>query len=73
MSSFLAEAAPARPIWPPPGIEACKNNFRTRFVTCYGLVNELIEARQQRMLQRLFRGMFATICSFWTNLVYPFF
>jgi DNA replication protein DnaC len=35
------------------GIEACKNNFRTRFVTCYGLVNELIEARQQRTLQRL--------------------
>jgi DNA replication protein DnaC len=35
------------------GIEACKNNFRTRFVTCYGLVNELIEARQLRTLQRL--------------------
>jgi len=35
------------------GIEACKNNFRTRFVTCYGLVNELIEARQERILQRL--------------------
>jgi DNA replication protein DnaC len=35
------------------GIEACKNNFRTRFVTCYGLVNELVEARQQRALQRL--------------------
>ncbi|MDD5170834.1 MAG: IS21-like element helper ATPase IstB [Syntrophales bacterium] len=35
------------------GIEACKNNFRTRFVTCYGLVNELIEARQERSLQRL--------------------
>ena len=35
------------------GIEACKNNFRTRFVTCYGLVNELIEARQERVLQRL--------------------
>jgi DNA replication protein DnaC len=35
------------------GIEACKNNFRTRFVTCYGLVNELIEARQERCLQRL--------------------
>jgi DNA replication protein DnaC len=35
------------------GIEACKNNFRTRFITCYGLVNELIEARQQRTLQRL--------------------
>jgi len=35
------------------GIEACKNNFRTRFVTCYGLVNELIEARQERALQRL--------------------
>ncbi len=35
------------------GIEACKNNFRTRFITCYGLVNELIEARQERTLQRL--------------------
>ncbi len=35
------------------GIEACRNNFRTRFVTCYGLVNELIEARQERALQRL--------------------
>jgi DNA replication protein DnaC len=35
------------------GIEACKNNFRTRFVTCYGLVNELIEARQERTVQRL--------------------
>lgn len=34
-------------------IEACKNNFRTRFVTCYGLVNELVEARQERVLQRL--------------------
>jgi DNA replication protein DnaC len=34
------------------GIEACKNNFRTRFVTCYGLVNELIEARQERTVQR---------------------
>ena len=35
------------------GIEACKNNFRTRFVTCYGLVNELIEAREERELRRL--------------------
>jgi DNA replication protein DnaC len=35
------------------GIEACRNNFRTRFVTCCGLVNELIEARQERALQRL--------------------
>ncbi len=35
------------------GIEACRNNFRTRFVTCYGLVNDLIEARQERALQRL--------------------
>lgn len=35
------------------GIEACRNNFRTRFVACYGLVNELIEARQERALQRL--------------------
>lgn len=35
------------------GIEACKNNFRTRFVTCYGLINELLEANQERKLQRL--------------------
>lgn len=35
------------------GIEACKQNHRTRFVTCYGLVNELVEARQERALQRL--------------------
>lgn len=35
------------------GIEACRNNYRTRFVTCYGLVNELIEARQEKTLQRL--------------------
>jgi len=35
------------------GLEACKNNYRTRFVSCYGLVNELIEAREDRMLQRL--------------------
>jgi len=35
------------------GIEACRNNYRTRFVSCYGLVNELIEARQDKELQRL--------------------
>jgi len=35
------------------GIEACRNNIRTRFVSCYGLVNELIEAREERDLQRL--------------------
>ena len=35
------------------GLEACKNNYKTRFVTCYGLVNELIEAREERILQRL--------------------
>lgn len=35
------------------GIEACKNNYRTRFVTCYALANELIEAREERQLQRL--------------------
>ena len=35
------------------GVEACKNNYRTRFVTCYGLANELIEAREERLLQRL--------------------
>lgn len=35
------------------GVEACKNNYRTRFVSCYGLVNELLESRQERALQRL--------------------
>ncbi len=35
------------------GVDACKNNYRTRFVSCYALVNELIEARQERDLQRL--------------------
>ena len=35
------------------GIEACRNNYRTRFISCYGLVNELIEARQEKELQRL--------------------
>jgi len=35
------------------GIEACRNNYRTRFTACYGLVNELIESRQERLLQRL--------------------
>lgn len=35
------------------GIEACKNNYKTRFVTCYGLVNELLEAGRERELSRL--------------------
>lgn len=35
------------------GVEACKKDFRTRFITCYGLANELIEAREERELQRL--------------------
>ncbi len=35
------------------GVEACKNNYRTRFVSCYALVNELLESRQERNLQRL--------------------
>lgn len=35
------------------GVEACRNNYRTKFVSCYGLVNELIEARQERDLQRI--------------------
>lgn len=35
------------------GIEACRHSFRTRFVSCYGLVNELIEAREERTLQRM--------------------
>lgn len=37
------------------GLEACKSNHKTRFVTCYGLVNELIEAREERTLQRMLK------------------
>jgi len=35
------------------GLEACKKNYRIRFMSCYGMVNELIEARQDRELRRL--------------------
>ena len=35
------------------GIEACQNNYKTRFVTGYGLVNELIEARKEKDLTRV--------------------
>jgi len=35
------------------GVEACKNNYRTRFISCYALVNELIEAREEKDLQRI--------------------
>ena len=35
------------------GIEACKANYRTRFISCYGLVNELTEAREDKDLSRL--------------------
>lgn len=35
------------------GVEACRHNYRTKFVSCYGLVNELIEVRQEKNLQRL--------------------
>ncbi len=37
------------------GIEACKKGFRTRFVTGCGLSNELIEARDEKMLSRVLR------------------
>ena len=35
------------------GVEACKQGMRTRFVTCCGLANELIEARHERELSRV--------------------
>jgi len=35
------------------GVEACKQGTRTRFVTAYGLANELIEARNDKDLQKL--------------------
>ncbi len=37
------------------GIEACKQGFRTRFVTGCGLVNELLEAQEERILSRLLK------------------
>jgi DNA replication protein DnaC len=37
------------------GIEACKQGFRTRFVTGCGVVNELLEAREERVLSRLLK------------------
>lgn len=35
------------------GLEACKNDFKTRFVSCFALTNELIEAREQVTLQKI--------------------
>lgn len=37
------------------GVEACKEGFRTRFVTGCGLVNELVEAQEERVLSRLLK------------------
>ncbi len=37
------------------GLEACKSNYKTRFVTCYGMTNELIEVREERALQRMLK------------------
>ena len=34
-------------------VEACKQGVRTRFVSCCGLANELIEARHERELSRV--------------------
>jgi DNA replication protein DnaC len=35
------------------GLEACRQGVRTRFATGAGLVNELIEARNERMINRV--------------------
>lgn len=37
------------------GIEACKQGFRTRFVTGCGVANELLEAREEKVLSRLMK------------------
>ena len=55
MSFSLAAAARQDHMATALGLEACKNNYNTRFVTCYGLVNELVEAREQRELQRIIK------------------
>ena len=38
---------------PPLGVEACRYNYHTRFFICYALSIELIEARNERELQRI--------------------
>ena len=37
------------------GIEACKEGFRVRFVTGCGVVNEFVEAHEERSLSRLLK------------------
>lgn len=37
------------------GVNACKNNHTVRFVACYDLANELLEARQARDLRRILK------------------
>ena len=37
------------------GIEACLNDYKTRFVTGYELVNELVEAQREKDLSRVLR------------------
>jgi DNA replication protein DnaC len=39
------------------GLEACRQGIRTRFVTGAGLVNELIEARNERAVSRIIQKM----------------
>ncbi len=35
------------------GLEACKTDFRTKFISCFGLTNELVEAKEKIFLQRI--------------------
>ncbi len=37
------------------GMEACRRGIRTRFVTCCGLANELIEARDEKVLSKVIK------------------
>lgn len=41
------------------GMEACRHDIRARFITACALVNELIEARQDRDLQKLLKRYFS--------------
>ncbi|MCD6585494.1 MAG: IS21-like element helper ATPase IstB [Desulfobacteraceae bacterium] len=40
------------------GMEACTQGVRTRFITGCGLVNELVEARDEKMLRRILKRYF---------------
>ena len=55
---WSAIPAPAKRIWPRAlGFAACTQGKRVRFTTTTGLVTQLLEAREERTLQRLLQAV----------------